>query len=696
MKRMLREHAATVAIAVAAVALAVCFAVGVQRHTRPFGLPLDDAYIYLTYARQFGRGEPFTYFHGGGYSAGSTSVLWPMLLAPFWSLGARGHALVWVSFALCAALYAATCVACYRLVRGIAGELAGLIGAALVLAVAPFAWTALAGMEVAFASVLLVSTLILLARAPRDGPPPRLLAGCLAATSLSRPEATMLVAAVVAVAIASRLRQRDVRAALWWATPLVAPALWLLANRLLAGHLMPNTGVAKSHFYLPGFDGSYWWNAVTTQSAAAARQLFWDATSPLVWPRLIAVLWIAGAIRVIGWARRERRWLIGALLVGSPFALVLAVIASSGAWSFHNYRYIAPAFPLVMVIAACAFAPLGQGRPGDAPRPGLARRLAPPLGAAVLVAALWWAALPAMRDDIALYAQNATDLNRQVVTLGSYIHAKLPGASIMLHDAGAISYYGDSRVHDMLGLVTNHQAEVANNGPGSRFEFLEDLPDDRRPTHFAYYPRWMGQDELYGEVLIATPLAPAFSRRRLIGDSDMQIITSVWDHVHTAERPLDPVAGWHIADRVDIADVADERAHHWAGELGRRHFGDPTARWSLFHREVRATGLVLDGGRTIRGGAEQFTIAVDPTRPLRLVMRTGGKPSYPWHENLTRPAHVVVSTAAGTAEATLAPAAGPLVEVAFDLPASAAPAVTVRVTASAPYRVFHWFALQPD
>src|SRR5262245_43653958 len=123
----IRAHAAAIAIAVAAIAVAWSFAAGVLSHTRPFGLPLDDAYIYLSYARQFGRAEPFTYFHGGGYSAGSTSALWPIVLAPFWTLGARGHALVWVSFALCAALYAATCVACYRLVRAIAGELAGLI-----------------------------------------------------------------------------------------------------------------------------------------------------------------------------------------------------------------------------------------------------------------------------------------------------------------------------------------------------------------------------------------------------------------------------------------------------------------------------------------------------------------------------------------------------------------------------------------
>jgi hypothetical protein len=688
--RLLRQHAAAIAIAVVALAVAWSFAAGVLQHTRPFGLPLDDAYIYLAYARQFGRGEPFTYFHGGGYSAGSTSALWPMVLAPFWSLGARGHALVWVSFALCAALYAATCIACHRLVRAIAGELAGLLAAALVLAVAPFAWTALAGMEVAFASFLLVSTLMLLARAPRDGPPPRLLAACLAATSLSRPEAMMLVVAIIAVAIAGRLRARDLRAAAWWAAPLIAPALWLAANKLLAGNLMPNTGVAKSHFYLPGFDWSYWWDAVSRQSGAMIKQLFWDRASPLVWPKLVALMWLAGAIRVVLWARRERRWLVGALVVLSPLALVLAVIASSGSWSFHNYRYIAPAFPLLMITAGCAFAPL---RPA-----GEGRRIASaaPIAAAALVAALWWSALPALRDDIALYAQNATDLNRQVVAIGNYIHARLPGSSIMFHDAGAIAYYGDTRVYDMLGLVTNDQAQVANHGPGSRFEFLEDLPPERRPTHFAYYPRWMGQDEFYGEVVLATPLARAFSRRRLIGDHDMQIITAVWDHAHTAERPLDPVTGWHIADRVDVASVAGERAHRWTGALGRRKFGDPTARWSVVHREAGARALLVDGGRTIRGGGERFTVEVDPGRPLRLVMRTGGKPSYPWHDALTGRVRVEVSTAGGRAEATLAPPSGELVEVAFDLPAPAERAVAVRVTAAAPYRVFHWFALQPD
>src|SRR5215475_11992779 len=118
----MRRYAPALAIAALAALVAWGFAITVLRHTRPMGLPLDDSYIYLTYAKQFGRGQPFTYFPGGGYSAGSTSVLWPMLLAPFWTLGARGHALVWVAFGLCTVLYTLVALGCYRFVRKVADE----------------------------------------------------------------------------------------------------------------------------------------------------------------------------------------------------------------------------------------------------------------------------------------------------------------------------------------------------------------------------------------------------------------------------------------------------------------------------------------------------------------------------------------------------------------------------------------------
>ena len=75
-----------------------------------------------------------------------------MLLAPFWTLGARGHALVWVSFGMCAALYAAVALGVWRFVRGCGGRGGGLFAAGSCSCIAPFAWASLSGMEVAFAS----------------------------------------------------------------------------------------------------------------------------------------------------------------------------------------------------------------------------------------------------------------------------------------------------------------------------------------------------------------------------------------------------------------------------------------------------------------------------------------------------------------------------------------------------------------
>jgi len=690
-----RIHRLTIAaIVLAAIAIAWAFAVTVLRHTRPMGLPLDDSYIYLTYAKQIGRGQPFTYFPGGGYSAGSTSALWPMLLAPFWALGARGHALVWVSFAVSAALYAATAIGVYRIVQPIAGRLAGALAPLVLLAIAAFAWTALSGMEVAFASALLVAMIGLLLAAPvvgaSAGAPPRKLAACLAAASLARPEATLLVLAIVAVAAIDRIRRRELGAAAWWLVPLAAPAAWLVANKLVAGHWFPNTGVAKSHFYLPGFDWTYWRTAVWTLTGRMLRGLFWDGSSPLVWPRAFAALWLAGAIRVIVWARRERRMLAGVVIVAAPFVLMLAVIASSGLWSFQNYRYIAPAFPLLAISAGCALGPLRGA-------PALRSRVHAGLAIA-LVAGFVRAAIPGLGADARLYAQGAMDTNTQVVAIGEYLHARLPDASVMFHDAGAIAYYGDGRIYDMLGLVTNHQAQIANNGPGARFELLESLPPEQRFTHFAYYPGWLGTTEFWGEVLLHTPLRPGFEPRRLAGDADMQVIVASWDHVGTGERPLNDHAGWAVVDRLDVADLASEAAHRWAGALGRRSVGDPTARWSVVGREAGAHGLVLDGGRTIRGGTERFAIAVDPARPVRLVLRTGGARSYPFHELIEHPVVLRILDDADRelARAPLpAPAAdGAFAEVSFELPAGGSPAL--HTEASAPYRAFHWFALQPE
>ncbi|MDB4954288.1 MAG: hypothetical protein JWO36_1857 [Myxococcales bacterium] len=693
-----RENVVAIAIVAVAVAVAWFFAYVTLVHTPSMGLPLDDSYIYLTYAKQFGRGQPFTYFPGGGYSAGSTSVLWPMVLAPFWTLGARGHALVWVSYGMCTALYAGVAVLAYRLVFTIMGRvIPGLLAALMVLSIAPFTWCALSGMEVAFASALVIATFLMLATA-KTVRPSKLMIACLVATSLSRPEAILLVGAITVAKAGGRVWARDLRGTAWWLSPLIAPALWLLANRAIAGNFFPNTGVAKSHFYLPGFDWTYWWDTVDVLREKLVKFLYRDPASPLVWPRMIAWLQLIGSVRILLWAHRDRKWLPAILLVVAPFVLMFAVVASSGLWNFQNYRYIAPALPLIMIIAGCGLAP-PRWLPAqiDLFEP-IIRRLWLAV-TAVIVVLFVRAGLPRLRADALLFAQGAMDTNTQVVTIGEYIHRKLPDASVMFHDAGAIAYYGDGKVYDMLGLVTNHQAGIANNGPGSRFEFLESLPPEQRPTHFAYYPGWLGSAEWFGPVLLDTPLRPGFEPRRMVGDHDMQVIVANWDHAHTGERPLLEHPGWAVVDRIDVADLASERAHGWVGRIGRRRFGDPTARWSVVERETFGVGLVIDGGRTIRDGGERFSVSIDPNKPTRVVIRTGGQRAYGFNEAIIEP--VTLRLLAGDQDlgsVTISPPDGTFSELTFKLPpgALASSHGELRAEASGLYRVFHWFVLQPE
>lgn len=643
----LRSSAPWLAIAVLAVAIAWSFAVTVLRHTWPMGLPLDDSYAYLASARQLGRGG-FAALSGG---------LWPIVLAPFWLLGARGHALVWVSFVVSSALYVATVVGVARVIEPIGGKRAAVIGAGVTLAIAPFAWAALSGTEVALTSALVVDVIRRLRAAPRTGAPPWPLALGLVAVALSYPA---LVIAIVGVAAIGR--RCDGRAAAWWLAPLAAPLAWLIAHRLVTGHGLP--GVAPSS--LPGFDTGHGlsgfdvasgWEVVTS-TGRLLRGLFWDATGPFVWPTLFALAWLAGAVRVAWWARRERQHLVGAVILGAPFAILLAAIA----WSVLPVdRAVAPAFPLLAIPVGCAFAPIRRAAIVHA---------AISIAVAIVVAI---AAIPGLVASARRYAQGAVTLNTGVAAIGDFVHRKLPAATVLAHAAGAIAYLGDVPVLAM-------PAEIANHGPGAQFEFLDNLPVEQRVTHFASSPARMGTSEFFAADLLHTR------------DPGLQLLVADWDHTGTGRRPLTPHPGWAIVDRINVADLASEAAHRWIGALDP---GDLPAARSMIGRSVGASGLVLDGGRTIRGGRERFTLTVDPARPVRLLLRTGGARAYPSHEAIASPVTLRILDVAGRelARATLPPPDGRFVEVAFALPAGL---TTVHTQADSPYRVFHWFALQPD
>ena len=117
----LRSHLPAIGVAIAAAGIAIAYASVTSRLGGRLALPADDAYRHLSCAAQ--RAE---------LCAGSPSVTWPALLALPAAL-LRDHALVVTTFAIAAALYAATVAGCHRLARRIAGELGGVLAAVAIL-----------------------------------------------------------------------------------------------------------------------------------------------------------------------------------------------------------------------------------------------------------------------------------------------------------------------------------------------------------------------------------------------------------------------------------------------------------------------------------------------------------------------------------------------------------------------------------
>ena len=693
------RHWVPLAFALLAILVAIGYLVTTLDMAGSMGFPFDDSYIYLTYAKQIGRGQPFSYYDGGGFSAGATSPLWPAIIAPLWTIGFRGYAFVFAAFTACALLLAGCAAVTVQLGKRSMGMGGGILAAVLICSCAAFTYAGLAAMEVALAAFLLLATALKLMTEGDREQPSRLLLALLGATALARPELSVVVGLVMAGNFLQQCGRRRFRVAALWCLPYVPLVLWMICNRIFAGQFSPNTAVVKSHVHLPGFDWTYFVAVFKKQFGNMFGTLWWSDKSPLWGVRLLSVLWVVGAGRLLWWARCHQRWSAAFVLIATPMLVTTTVVATSGQWTFHNYRYISYAFPAFFVVVGLSLAAF----PIPKRAPSWLTRLTW-LPAAVLACVVAWTSYAPLRAEMRYFGQGARDTNAHVVKIGRWIDNNLPAdAHVAFHDAGAIGYYSNRRVTDILGLVTNGNARHANNGPGSRFERLERLPIQDRPTHIAYYPGWLGNFEFYGENLLKTPLPRNLTpkRPRLVGSSNMHVYVMIWDAVGTGHKPLAHHADWELVDSVDVADLVDESNHAYHADQGRRSLLSPTATWSFYHKSKQSDGrLVSDGGRTIRGPqGERFSLSVRPNAPVLLLMRTGGK-----DHRISRTPPSGTTLTVHTNETllghyTVPPQSTHFHDLQLSIPAKHVQSDTLNISISKPnnhrYRSFHYFALQP-
>ena len=207
------------------------------------GLPLDDAWIHLVYARSLAALHGFA-FNPGQLETGSTSPLWAMLLVPAsWASRLFGIGVV-IPAKLTGVLVATgASLAAARLLRCLKFGLAAEVAAGLAIAADPaLGFAQVSGMEVMLAGALALWAL-------GDLAAERHLAASFSAAlaPLARPELALLTVLVLAVAEWRIYRERaSMRARLLVMAPtLMLVGGWMLYCLLVSGYPLPSTFYAK-------------------------------------------------------------------------------------------------------------------------------------------------------------------------------------------------------------------------------------------------------------------------------------------------------------------------------------------------------------------------------------------------------------------------------------------------------------------
>ena len=382
-----------------------------------WGYSLDDSWIYATMARNLATGQGFA-FNPGEPVSGSTGPLYTFVLAFLYFLF---RDVVWTAKGFGILCQIGSAIAIHAAVRHALPGARGIpLAAGILMGTAPaLVWGSLSGMEIPF-YVLLVSIGILFHVRGRT-----LLAVLVWSLGVwLRPDGLFLVALAVAFGNPRDLPKRALVAA-----PVVLAYFGF--NAAIGGSWMPQTVGAKAHF---GIDLVHrTWNMM--REWGALWGVPYRRTDQLEEPIVFLALLLIGAVLTL-----RRKPLLAAYVIGFPIAMSLFRDHSAS-----HKRYILYVIPFAMLLSVMAVDFLSR-------KWAQSRQewVAPVVLALCLV---WQATLVPPKAEV--YAWNVQNINKMQVLLGKFVKlVTQPGDRVATNDIGAIGYFGERYVVDLMGLIT--------------------------------------------------------------------------------------------------------------------------------------------------------------------------------------------------------------------------------------------------
>ena len=551
-----------------------------------------DTLLYCQAARRIAEGFPFSFSAGTAVSTGTTSVLYPFLLAVPHFLGFTGGSLLTAGFWLNAIFYLLFIAGWGKVACSVFAErpLARILSVALLASFGPFAYCALAqsdiGLWMAVSAWLAYGLCI-----DRKG----LYAPLLLLAPWVRPEGMIVVLSFCLFCAFAIWRRRRLGAESVIAMASVVAAIGVFAlNYALTGDFQFSSVKHKGHFTNLLFLHALYVSAEDLMRIAKSYLLGIPQAAPrdffhlpFIGAALMCVGLVARSWHRVSW--RELAWYLA--MSGG-----MLTVATSGWQNTNLDRYlvwIMPVFLFYMAYGAETVARrLGSGFGRFLPGVALVVFTG---GMAVVFVCLFGV------------ASSGSDTVRAFV---ARCDAEMPaGCSVGVWGNAGVAYGMSSRRIAHLSGIYSPEFLAAKSTPG-KFEILKNEPAHR----FDY---WMAKSSDKKAIYCDKPEVVAgdvvFS-----GHLNFELRKADWSaYDAAAAAPSYLVSNRTLAAHVDVAYEKDEKGHFY--EVLTR---DDCSLFAPFHIVGKLNGTnIVEGGRFLFGG-DAMTVSLRPGRDVQVVMRT--------------------------------------------------------------------------
>ncbi|MHA1638006.1 MAG: hypothetical protein ACTSUB_08325 [Candidatus Thorarchaeota archaeon] len=397
------------------------------------GFALDDSWIHLEYARSIFEGRAWQYVPDFP-STGSTSPLWSILLSGLFIFTTDPTGLVWGVMIISILLYIINTYIVGLFVTKITeSKPIGIVAMFAFVMIPRNSWLMLSGMEYPIFLFFLFLPLLLI-----DRPEPRydLILGFVAGFAfLSRPEGVLVALIIFPLRIILHLWNRDfskkrlASVVMMFVSALLIVLPWILYCLATTGYPLPDTFYAKS--------------APVTPEMIARWDLHWTFFF-LTW-LFIPVGLLLGVSLLF--KKQPYPWL---------FALSLTLLYRMTMPSqvlINNTRYLVPIFSFLLISCVCGIALIINRLDSTLPKHNLINR---DLISTVLILLIVIIPIfPSYFYQATYYGLATKNINEMQVNIGFWLQENTPDdAVIALGDVGAIRYFSDREIVDLVGLVT--------------------------------------------------------------------------------------------------------------------------------------------------------------------------------------------------------------------------------------------------